>query len=96
MGKKVSYRVRNWPKYNRGLINRGNLTLWVSRDVVDGWYAKAKKKRRRGRPNFYSNQCIEVALTLRSLFHFPLRATQGFIEGLAVKSQKILLSIPRG
>lgn len=82
MGKKVAYRVRNWRKYNRSLINRGNLTLWFNDDVTDSWYAKLKDKRSSGRPDFYSDQCIEVALTLRSLFHFPLRATQGFIEGL--------------
>jgi hypothetical protein len=82
MGKKVAYRVRNWRKYNRSLINRGNLTLWLADDVLDGWYAKNEGTLGRGRPNFYSDQCIEVALTLRSLFHFPLRAIQGFIEGL--------------
>lgn len=82
MSTKVTYRVRNWRKYNRSLINRGNLTLWFSDDVVDSWYAKRRGKPNRGRPPVYSDRCIEVALTLRSLFHFPLRATQGFIEGL--------------
>ena len=46
------------------------------------WYAKAQSERSRGRPYIYSERCVEVALTLRSLFHFPLRTTQGFIEGL--------------
>jgi hypothetical protein len=81
MSNKVAYRVRNWRKYNRSLINRGNLTIWFSDDVADSWYAKPVK-RSRGRPKTYSDKCIEIALTLRSLFHLPLRATQGFIEGL--------------
>jgi hypothetical protein len=46
------------------------------------WYAKAGLQRSRGRPYIYSERCVEVALTLRSLFHFTLRSTQGFIEGL--------------
>lgn len=93
MGKKVAYRVGNWRKYNRSLINRGNITLWFSDDVLNSWYAKKEDKLARGRPNFYSDQCIEVALTLRSLFHFPLRTTQGFIEGL-LKSLDLDLQVP--
>ena len=29
MAKKITYRVRNGKGYNRSLINRGNLTLWL-------------------------------------------------------------------
>ncbi len=79
---KQNYKINNWAKYNRSLINRGNLTLWFCDDVQVNWYAKPEKDRRRGRPNIYSQKCIEVALTLRSLFRFPLRATQGFLGGL--------------
>ena len=39
-------------------------------------------RKKRGRPFTYSNNYIELALTLRTLFHFPLRATQGFLKGL--------------
>ena len=42
MKKKISYRVRNWKQYNQSLINRGNLTLWVSEDVIEGWYVTQK------------------------------------------------------
>jgi len=31
------YRVRNWPKYNRMLIARGSLTLWVDEQAVSAW-----------------------------------------------------------
>jgi hypothetical protein len=81
---KVAYRVRNWKQYNRSLINRGNLTIWFSEEMIESWYAKNgdHRLRSRGRPQLYSDLCIQTALTLRSLFRFPLRATQGFIEGL--------------
>lgn len=89
---KVAYRVRNWKSYNRALINRGNLTLWVSEDAVASWYA-ARDKQGRGRPFTYSDACIELALTLRTLFQFPLRATQGFLEGL-MTLMKLDLKVP--
>lgn len=79
---KITYRVRNWKDYNRSLINRGNLTIWFSEDAVKGWYQKPAKRKQRGRSFTYSNSTIELALTLRLLFHFSLRATQGFLEGL--------------
>jgi hypothetical protein len=82
MSKKITYRVRNWKDYNRSLINRGNLMIWFSEDAVKGWYQKPQKNKKRGRTFIYSNTCIELALTIRTLFHIPLRAAQGFLEGL--------------
>jgi hypothetical protein len=92
MKRKLSYRVQNWSTYNRSLINRGNLTLWFSEDAIQSWYASSSGKGR-GRRFVYSDTCIELALTLRSLFHFPLRSTQGFLEGL-VKMLKLDLKVP--
>jgi hypothetical protein len=82
MSKKISYRVRNWKEYNRSLINRGNLTIWFSDDAIKSWYQKPLKNKGRGRAFIYSDDYIELALTIRTLFHLPLRATQGFLEGL--------------
>lgn len=82
MEKKIAYRVRNWKAYNRSLINRGNLTIWFSEDAIKNWYHKPEKNKKRGRSFIYSDSYIELALTIRTLFHLPLRATQGFLEGL--------------
>lgn len=82
MAKKITYRVRNWKDYNRSLINRGNLTLWFSPDVIKSGYQKPSRYPKQGRSFTYSDTYIELALTLRSLFHFSLRAMQGFLEGL--------------
>lgn len=90
---KPAYRVSNWNQYNRSLINRGNLTLWFCEDTVASWYSKPKKNRTSGRPPLYSDRCIEAALTLRSLFRFPLRSTQGFLEGL-ITLLKFDLKVP--
>lgn len=82
MTRKIAYRVRNWKDYNRSLINRGNLTLWFSEDAIKSWYQKPQKIKKRGRSCIYSDAYIELALTIRTLFRLPLRATQGFLQGL--------------
>jgi len=79
--KAALYRVKNWSQYNRSLIDRGNITVWFSQDAIDGW-SSSRKHSGRGRPEEYSDAAIECCLVIRSLFHLPLRATQGFIEGM--------------
>ena len=49
---------------------------------MKNWYQKPQKNKGRGRSFIYSDTYIELALTIRTLFHLPLRATQGFLEGL--------------
>ena len=78
---KIAYRVRNWKDYNQALINRGNLNVWISEDVDKTWYAKLDGSR--GRPKIYSDACIGLMLTIRSLFHLPLRASQGFFASVS-------------
>ena len=34
---KTKYRVGNWPEYDRGLVQRGDITLWISTDATDAW-----------------------------------------------------------
>ena len=33
---KTKYRVANWPAYNRALVRRGDVTVWVSSALVRG------------------------------------------------------------
>ena len=57
---KTRYRVTNWREYERGLVQRGDVTVWLSPSAVGAW--KAKPSGRRGaQPNF-SNLAIETAL----------------------------------
>lgn len=85
-------RIRNWNEYNRALINRGNLTLWIDEKAICGWHHK-QKSGKRGRDYRYSNLAIECALTLRSLLNLSLRKTKGFIEGL-IAILKLPISAP--
>ena len=77
---KTKYRVRNWASYERALIGRGNITIWLSRPAIAAW--KPEGPRTRGAPPKYSNLAIETALTLRLLFHLPLRQAEGFLTSL--------------
>jgi hypothetical protein len=75
------YRIRNWRDYNRALIGRGSLTLWVEQRAIDKWRDTAAPVRR-GRRRFYSDLAITCALTLREVYGLPLRSTQGLVSSV--------------
>ena len=77
---KTKYRVRNWPAYDRTLVQRGDLTVWLAPEAIATWEAAGVGKR--GGQLQYSDTAIETALTLRLLFHLPLRQTEGFLQSL--------------
>ena len=79
--KKRQYRIRNWRDYNSALVRRGSLTLWVEQGVVGRWRDTASPVRR-GRRRLYSDLAIACALTLREVYHLPLRSTQGFVSSV--------------
>lgn len=81
MKKKKTYRIRNWSDYNKALVNRGSLTLWVDESSVQGWL-NTDLSGRRGASYFYCAAAIECALMVQSVFGLPLRATQGFVQSL--------------
>ena len=35
---KDKYRVRNWSRYNKSLIGRGNITIWIEESTLVSWY----------------------------------------------------------
>ena len=78
---KSPYRVRNWPEYEAGLRRRGDLTLWFSEDAIKAWCAPPSGEP--GGQRVYANIAIETVLTIRMVFHLPLRQTEGFLRSLA-------------
>ena len=78
---KSRYRVRNWPQYEAGLRRRGDVTVWFSEDAIEAWRAPANG--RPGGQRKYADIAIEAALTIRMVFHLPLRQTEGFLQSLA-------------
>jgi IS5 family transposase len=77
---KTKYRVTNWAEYDQALVQRGDITLWISPEAIMAW--RAKPSGRRGAPQKYTDLAIETALTLRLLFRLPLRQTEGFLRSL--------------
>ncbi len=73
---KARFRVTNWREYNRALVARGAITLWIDAAVVAGWGAAGGKGWR------YSDMAILAALGLRAAFGLTLRQTQGFLHDL--------------
>jgi DDE family transposase len=79
--KKQQYRIRNWTEYNRALTERGSLTLWIDTRSIDTWLDQDTPARR-GRRRRYTDAAILCALTLREVYHLPLRATQGLVRSI--------------
>ena len=77
---KTKYRVANWAAYNRALVRRGDVTVWLSAEAIAAW--TPGRSGRRGGQRRYSDLAIETALTLRLLSHFPLRQAEGFLHAL--------------
>ncbi len=69
---KMRYRVTNCLDYERGLVERGDVTVWLSPEAVGAW--KAKPSGRRSAQPRFSDLAIETALTLVLVFHLPRRA----------------------
>ena len=62
-------------------MGRGSLTLWVDRQALGGW-RNHKKTGRRGASYTYTASAILCALSLQSVYHLPLRATEGMLLSL--------------
>ena len=61
---KTRYRTRNWREYDRALVARGDLTVWISPDSA--WHV-AEGTGRRGRPSVFTDAAIQTVLTLKVL-----------------------------
>ena len=88
---KKKYKVNNWKEYEQSLCNRGSLTLWISPSVIKSW--KPRTTKRRGRQQRFSDGAIETILSLRLIFHLPLRLTESFVTSI-IQLMKVKLSVP--
>lgn len=85
-GKKKTYKVRNWKEYNKTLVDRGRITVWLTEEAIADWES-ADRTGKRGKPQQYSNTAIQTALTLQQVFHLPLRQTEGLLDSILQKFQ---------
>jgi IS5 family transposase len=90
--KKQLYRLRNWKEYNKALVSRGSLTVWVSEDVLSQWHNQARTGKR-GKPLAYSDTAILCMATVEEVYGLPLRATEGLTRSL-IKLLGVELKVP--
>jgi hypothetical protein len=88
--RKRQYRIRNWRDYNKALVGRGSLTLWIDSRAFDKWLDQDSPARR-GRRRVYTDIAIECSLMLREVYHLPLRSTQGLVRSVM---RLLALSLP--
>jgi hypothetical protein len=88
---KARYRVENWPDYDRGLVRRGDIRVWLSEDAIAGWRA-ASRTTPDGQRRF-SNLAIETTLTLGAVLHLPLRQTEGLVRSV-MEMMELDLAVP--
>ena len=70
---------------------RGNLTVWISQNVVQDWFHHGPKQR--GAQKVYSDLSIETGLTLRMVFQLGLRQTEGFLASI-IKLMELPVTAP--
>lgn len=78
--KKDKYRVTNWSSYNKSLVDRGNITLWISESAMENWYYEGPDQR--GGQFEYSDSCIECLLQLKVVFRLAYRQVEGFATSI--------------
>ncbi len=48
---KTKYRVKNWASYDRALVRRGDVTVWLSSEAIAKW-TPTGVVRRKNKPRF--------------------------------------------
>ncbi len=77
---KALYRVKNWAEYDKALVQRGSITIWLSDDFEKSWRYAGEKQC--GSQYDYSTQAITIMLMMKNVFHLPNRGTEGFVSSI--------------
>jgi len=74
------YRVKNWSEYEKVLVQRGSITIWLSDGFEQVWWYAGEKQR--GSQFEYSEKAIEIMLSIREVFHLTNRGVEGFVRSV--------------
>jgi hypothetical protein len=77
---KTRDKLMNWRDYEAGLRKRGSLTIWFTEEAIAAW--RAAPRTTPGGQARYSDLAVETSLILRTVFHQPLRQTEGLVGSL--------------
>lgn len=75
------YKIRNWSDYNKALIQRGSITIWIEQEALKKWFSSYHTCQA-GRPETYSDDAILMLLVLRETYKLTLRSLEGFVTSL--------------
>ena len=76
----TKYHVGHWSAYDRALVQRGEITVWLAPAAIATWEAVGGGTR--GGQRQYADLAIETALTRQLIFHLPLRQTEGVLTSI--------------
>ena len=89
--RKSLYRVKNWSEYDKALVQRGSITIWMWEGFEKTWLYVGEKQR--GSQFDYSDQAILMMLTVKEVFHLTNRGVEGFMRSI-FQLLKINLPVP--
>jgi len=69
---------KDWSKYNKSLVNRGSITLWIDESLLKQGCAFDSTK---GRPKFKLS-IIQAGWILKNVYRLTFRALEGFFSSL--------------
>ncbi|MBA3721898.1 MAG: IS5 family transposase [Parachlamydiaceae bacterium] len=78
---KSRYKINNWSDYNKALIQRGSISIWIDENCIKKWISYDSTGKA-GRPSTYSDDAILMLLILRERFGLTLRCLQGFAQSI--------------
>ncbi len=88
---KAGYTVTKWSAYEAGLRQRGSLTIWFTEEAIAAW--RAVPRTTPGGQARYSDLSVETTLMLGTVFHQPLRQTEGLV-GSPLEPMGLDLPVP--
>lgn len=94
--KKAIYKVRNWSEYNKALVKRYDITVWIEKGIASVWEETVTEggKKKRGGQKQFSEQAIDCLSTLKELFHLTYRGVQGFGTSLLIGILQLSIKVP--
>lgn len=92
MKNKPAYRIRNWTEYDTSLRQRGSLTFWISRELLENWTTK-EKTGERGASRTYTDAAIETLAVVKYLFRQASRQAEGLLASI-FEMMKVSLPVP--
>jgi hypothetical protein len=90
---KQKYRVTNWSEYDKALVLRGDITVWLEKGfLLEHWLVKTKTGKR-GASLTYSDAAIQLLLMLKAIFRLTNRSVEGFARSV-MRSMGLDLPVP--